>query len=89
MGSRKNYEREIQMKNVKQPKHYTFGKIETIDYIKDKLSSRQFVGYCIGNVIKYVSRYRYKGGTEDLHKAQVYLGWAIEMMEEIENETSN
>lgn len=77
------------MKNVKQPKHYTFGKIETIDYIKDKLSSRQFVGYCIGNVIKYVSRYRYKGGTEDLHKAQVYLGWAIEMMEEIENETSN
>jgi len=77
------------MKNVKQPAHYTFGKIETIDYIKDKLSSRQFVGYCIGNVIKYVSRYRYKGGTEDLHKAQVYLGWAIEMMEEIENETSN
>jgi len=77
------------MKNVKQPAHYTFGEIETIDYIKDKLTPSQYVGYCLGNVIKYVSRYRYKGGAEDLHKAQVYLGWAIEMMEEIENETSN
>lgn len=66
------------MDNVKQPKHYTTGKYEVIDYIEDKLSQTQYEGYCIGNVIKYVSRYRLKGGVEDLEKAKVYLGWAIE-----------
>jgi len=73
------------MKNVKQPAHYTHGEIETIDYIRDKLTQEQFEGYCIANVMKYISRYRHKGGIEDLHKAQVYLGWAIESIQEVEN----
>lgn len=72
--------------NVNQPNHYTHGDIEVIDYIKDKLTAEQFEGYCIGNVLKYVSRYRLKGGKEDLRKAQVYLGWAIESAGEDEIE---
>lgn len=67
--------------NVLHPSHYTFGKIETIDYIKDKLTPEQFEGYCMGNVIKYVSRYRHKNKIEDLKKARVYLNWAIEKLE--------
>lgn len=67
--------------NVHAPAHYTAGDIETIDYIRDKLSKEQFIGYCVGNVLKYVSRYRLKGGKEDLEKAQVYLKWAIERMD--------
>ena len=67
--------------NVHHPSHYTFGKVETIDYIKDKLTPEQFEGYCMGNVIKYVSRYRHKNGIEDLKKARVYLDWAIEAKE--------
>lgn len=35
-------------------KHYS-GKIETIDYMKDKLTDEQFEGYLMGNVIKYLS----------------------------------
>ena len=66
------------MHNVLKPKHYTHGDIETIDYIRDKLTQEEFVGYCIGNVIKYTSRYRLKGGKEDLQKASVYLKWAID-----------
>ena len=66
------------MDNVHKPKHYTHGDIETIDYIRDKLTQEEFVGYCIGNVIKYTSRYRLKGGKEDLQKASVYLKWAID-----------
>jgi hypothetical protein len=31
------------------------------------------IGYLEGNVIKYVSRWRKKGGVEDLYKAQHYL----------------
>lgn len=59
--------------NVNHPSHYTQGGIETVDYIKAKLTKEQFEGYCIGNVFKYVSRYRYKGGVEDLKKARWYL----------------
>ena len=55
------------------PDHYKFGGIETIDYIKAKLTAEQFEGYLIGNLIKYTSRYRNKNGLEDLHKAEWYL----------------
>lgn len=73
------------MDNVNSPSHYTFGDIETIDYIKDKLTYEEFVGYCIGNVLKYISRHRHKGGKEDLQKAQVYLKWAIENYDNLES----
>lgn len=65
--------------NVRHPNHYC-GKIETIDYIKDKLG-KGFIPFCLGNVIKYISRYDKKGKPlEDLEKAEVYLNWAIESM---------
>ena len=63
---------------VNHPNHYTFGDIEVIDYIRDKLTPEEFQGYCEGNVLKYVSRWRHKGGVEDLRKAEVYLKWMIE-----------
>ena len=31
------------------------------------------VGFCEGNIIKYVIRWKKKGGVEDLKKARVYL----------------
>lgn len=66
---------------VKHPAHYC-GKIETIDFIRDKLTPEAFRGYCIGNVLKYLSRYDKKEDPkQDLQKAEVYLGWAIEAME--------
>lgn len=63
---------------VNHPNHYTHGNIEVIDYIIDKLTGEQFEGYVIGNVLKYVSRYRHKGGFEDLKKANWYLSKLIE-----------
>ena len=63
---------------VNHPDHYTDGGIETIDFIHAKLSSEAFQGYCIGNVLKYISRYGKKEDSiEDLKKAEVYLRWAI------------
>ena len=67
---------------VNHPSHYADKQIEVIDYIRDTQTQEEFVGYCLGNVIKYVSRWRKKGGVEDLKKAQVYLGWAVEKAEE-------
>ena len=66
---------------VYHPGHYTFGKIEVIDYIRDKMTPDEFQGYCMGNILKYISRHKHKNGVEDLKKAQVYLGWLIESEE--------
>lgn len=64
------------MSNVKSPSHYTVGGIEAIDYIQAKLGPDGFRAYCLGNVIKYVSRWKDKNGEEDLQKALQYMEWA-------------
>lgn len=64
--------------NVLHPDHYTSGGIETIDFIRAKLGADGFTDYCLGNVMKYTSRWQHKGGVEDLNKAKQYLQWAIE-----------
>lgn len=58
------------------PQHYQNGSIEPIDYI---LSNN--LGFCEGNVIKYVSRWKYKNGIEDLRKAMTYLEFLINEVE--------
>ena len=63
---------------VNRPKHYTQGGIETIDYLKAKLSKEEFIGFCKGNVFKYLSREALKNGKEDMKKAQWYLNKMID-----------
>jgi hypothetical protein len=58
---------------VNSPVHYTHGGIETLDYIKAKLTPIAYRGYLEGSVLKYMSRWRHKNGAEDLRKAQFYL----------------
>ncbi|MCD8372031.1 MAG: DUF3310 domain-containing protein [Clostridia bacterium] len=72
--------------NVNHPTHYTSGKYETIDVIQDKLTDEQFEGFCVGNVIKYVTRYKQKNGLEDLEKARWYLDKIISVKKGKENE---
>jgi hypothetical protein len=67
---------------VNSPKHYTQGGIETIDFILAKLGKEGTIAYCMGNVIKYVTRWKDKNGIEDLKKAQWYLNYAINLMKE-------
>ena len=59
--------------NVNHPAHYTMGRIETIEAISAALGDDGFQSYCAGNIIKYVWRYKYKGGKESLEKARWYL----------------
>lgn len=63
--------------NVNHPIHYNMSKIETIDKIEDSLSAEEFMGFCIGTTMKYLDRYKYKNGLEDLNKALWYLNKAI------------
>lgn len=66
--------------NVNHPNHYQ-GDIETIDYIKDKLTTEEFRGFVKGNILKYISRERLKNGDEDIKKARWYLNKLIEVLE--------
>lgn len=67
--------------SVNHPSHYTDGKIECIEYIKNKLTADEFQGFCKGNALKYISRAGKKNPdkyNEDLEKAIWYLNKAIE-----------
>lgn len=61
---------------VNHPSHYNAGKIEVIEAITD-----WGLGFCDGNVVKYVARFRHKNGVEDLKKAAWYLNRLIQQEE--------
>jgi hypothetical protein len=65
---------------VNHPSHYGQGKIECIEYIEDFLTKEEFIGYLRGNIAKYLHRWRYKNGLEDLKKAQWYQDKLIEVV---------
>jgi hypothetical protein len=52
--------------------HYQKLKIQPIQYILENQ-----IGYCEGNIIKYVSRWRDKGGISDLRKVIQYAEFLI------------
>ena len=59
--------------------YYDAGGIETIKIIRAKLSPEMFVGYCVGNAIKYLCRAFHKGNaTKDILKANTYLTILLE-----------
>lgn len=68
--------------NVNHPKHYQMpGGIEAIYMIANVLGPMGFVNYCWGNALKYICRWREKGGVESLDKAI----WYINMMRDMES----
>ena len=65
--------------NVHNPKHYQGRNgLEAIDVHRNFMNDEQLTGYHLGNLIKYVLRYRRKNGIEDLEKAKVHMDWLIE-----------
>jgi len=56
--------------------HYKEMSIQPIEYIM-----KNNIGIMEGNAIKYISRWRSKGGIEDLKKARHYLDMLIEFEE--------
>jgi len=67
------------MKDNINPDHYKSKSKETIERIGDNLSLSEFKGYLKGNILKYLDRYEYKNGVEDLNKMQWYLNKLIEL----------
>lgn len=55
--------------------HYKSRGAQPIEYI---LANE--LGFCEGNVIKYVTRYKDKNGLEDLEKAKHYIEFLIDKL---------
>lgn len=58
--------------------HYKKMKIQPVEYVH-----ANGIGYFEGNVIKYVSRWREKGGVADLEKAKHYIDLLLELEKRI------
>lgn len=77
----------MQKDNVNHPSHYTQGGIECIDAIKAATVGLTGIeAVCAGNAIKYMWRWKFKNGAEDIRKAMWYLE---KLLEEVESENSN
>ena len=63
---------------VNHPPHYNQKGIECIDAIQGATDTG-FEYYLQGNIMKYLWRYRYKDGSQDLKKALWYLNKLIEI----------
>ncbi len=63
---------------VNHPPHYNQKGIECIDAI-EAATDIGFEYYLQGNIMKYLWRYRYKDGSQDLKKALWYLNKLIEI----------
>jgi len=50
---------------------------QPIELMRLGLTDDEFDGYCAGNVMKYVLRYKSKGGVNDLYKAREYIDFLI------------
>lgn len=59
--------------------HYRSKAVQPWDAMSAWFTPEEFRGFLKGNAIKYIARERDKGGTEDLRKAQHYLGKLIEV----------
>lgn len=67
---------------VNHPSHYNQGGIEVIDIIESATKGlNDSEGFYIGNILKYLCRWKFKNGIEDLKKAKWYLDKFIENME--------
>jgi len=66
---------------VNHPPHYNQQGIECIEAIH-AATGEGFEYYLQGNIMKYLWRYKYKNGSEDLKKALWYLEKLIEVHDE-------
>lgn len=61
--------------------HYKSMKIQPVEFIL-----ANDLGFCEGNVVKYICRYKQKGGVQDLNKVIHYAQLLIKSLEEQPND---
>jgi len=82
-----------QFNDITFPSHYANHSIEPIDYVTDLLTKSNFTameGALVLNIIKYISRFPYKGTpVKDVEKAQWYLDRLVKLVQEERGEESD
>lgn len=82
MEDKAKMEDEVKEDKVNHPRHYDLpGGGQAINVINDMLDDAEIEGYYKGNIIKYIARYKKKGGAESLKKARWYLDILIALKE--------
>ena len=67
---------------VNHPAHYTAGKVECIDALEAVTEGLEGIeAVCTANAIKYLWRWKRKGGNEDLQKAKWYIDHMLQRWE--------
>lgn len=67
---------------VNHPAHYTAGKVECIDALEAATEGLEGIeAVCTANAIKYLWRWKRKGGNEDLQKAKWYIDHILQRWE--------
>ncbi|MFZ4454307.1 DUF3310 domain-containing protein [Salibacterium aidingense] len=73
---------------VNSPQHYTTGRFETIEMIKEIAGGYDdgFLGHCVGTSVKYFARapHKHESPAECLRKAAKYAEWAADRAEELD-----
>jgi hypothetical protein len=64
--------------------HYVGKAVQPWEAMEAWMPREAFIGFLEGNVIKYMARWRGKGGLQDLHKAAHYLDKLVEVVGEID-----
>lgn len=73
------------MKDVINPNHYQRDGMECIDAIEAAIQNLSGVeAYATGSAIKYLWRWKEKGGKDDLNKAKWFIQKMVDALEEIE-----
>jgi len=69
---------EEELSKVDHPAHYNAGKIDCIEAIEEAVKGLEGdEAFATGNAIKYLWRWKRKGGKEDLKKAVWYINRII------------
>ena len=68
---------------VNHPSHYTQGSVECIDALQSLTTGLDgYEGYLVASSVKYLWRWKFKNGLEDLNKAKWFLARLITHVEQ-------
>lgn len=75
------------MSEFNTPSHYVLSDgSDSMDVLAKILGPEEFKGFLRGNALKYLIRYKLKGGVDDLFKAMDYIERLISLEEESDDE---
>lgn len=70
--------------NINNPSHYNQYRVEVIDIIEDATKNLKGIeAVCVSNILKYILRYQFKNGIEDIKKCRWYIDKLIKAKGEI------